>query len=147
MFKKAGNLLCSSTISFFLWRFLLYKSRSYEKIGKKFHFSKKNKESNKICYTKWNNIAVVVVDLTKPLFSHLLGAKETFNWSITDGISYYLVESFNWYSRDLLKHCRTPWSAHNLFMASVSSGLNGKVSSPLFATWYTIFASFCKRRK
>jgi len=61
--------------------------------------------------------------------------------------TYYFAESFNWYSLLLPKHSCTPLSDHNLFIAASNSSLKGSVSSILWITSNTIFASVCKHEK
>lgn len=58
--------------------------------------------------------------------------------------TYYLAESFSWYSLALRKHCFMPPSCHNRFMAAVNSGVNGSWSSALATTSNTILASIYK---
>lgn len=58
--------------------------------------------------------------------------------------TYYFAESFNWYSLLLPKHSCTPLSDHSLFIAANNSSLKGSVSSILWITSNTIFASVCK---
>jgi len=56
--------------------------------------------------------------------------------------TYYSAESLSWYSRDRLKHSRTPPSLHNLFITAASSPLIG-TSSALFTVVTNSRASFC----
>lgn len=55
--------------------------------------------------------------------------------------THYFAESLSWYSLLLPKHSWTPLSAQSLFIAAKSSSLNGSVSSILWITSNTIFAS------
>ncbi len=60
-------------------------------------------------------------------------------------VTYYLAESFSWYSFDLEKHSWTPLSTQSLFMPANSSSEKGSVSSILDTTSMTILASPCNK--
>lgn len=58
--------------------------------------------------------------------------------------TYYLAESFNWYSLLREKHSWTPESCHSRFIAASRSSENGSVSCIRWQTSNTIFASLYK---
>ena len=57
--------------------------------------------------------------------------------------TYYLAESFSWYSRDKLNDCWTPRSIHSLFNDPNSSGENGSMSLLSWIIRNNIPASSC----